>query len=391
MRVDSDFESLNALSGSLEGNSRPCDLFVGLENVISSAKHPDGLFKTQSNYLRSLRLPDSLQHKVVGPSVSRYICFNQNDTKSVLYFPDSDSIYDPEPHWLKMLPRACTAFSDNVTQTFMDAEFIYSRASMSFAHFLSGELGSLLALDALVSNDVPIYMPFAKPWHLALIKFFGINREVCTSQTSLRPGLIQDVKISKLHLLAHLEEYQGLCISRYKAQTILARKFISPTTHFDRERVPSRILWLTRNAYESSNHLPARMVNFLEAKNSLASQFNIDYCNPEDLDINVIASRVYNSSIVICESGSLFMNYLLFASRSTKIIQLTPQYCLGPTWSFYNINNMQWFFPVLSHLHFLVGRNAQQTDRQYGSPWNVPSVYNVAELSSMITRLMKAC
>lgn len=388
MRTETCLSHMQSVYGSASSKTRLCDLFVGLPNVISSDKIPKGLFKTQSNYLGTLELPEYLEAKVVGPAICRYICFNQNDTKSVLYFPDENLIYDPEPYWLKKLPSLCTSFSSCHKPPQLEGEYIFSRSSMSFAHFLSGELGSLLALDQLVKPGVPIYMPYAKKWHYDVIKFFGINRQVVTSLKKIDSGLVHDLKVSNLHLLSHLEEYQGLCISRFKAQTNLAKKCISPSKYGPYVSGP-RILWLTRYNYEKSNGLPFRMINFLETQKLLSSRFDIEFCSPEEYDIESIASKIYHSTLLICESGSLFMNYLLFASRVTKIIQLTPQYCLGPTWSFYNINNMQWYFPVLGHLSFFEGENSPQINRQFGSSWNVPSSYNIEGLSVLIDSLLR--
>ena len=389
MRIESELKALNACGNNSISRVKLTKLFKGIDNVISCDSHPADIFKTQSNYLNSLSLPEYIESVVLGPAISRYICFNQNDTKSVLYLPQQNLIYDPEPYWLKMLPHACTRFSSHNSFDLIDSEFIFSRGSMSFAHFLSGELGSLLALDLTVNPNVPIFLPFAKKWHHDILKFFGIKRQIVTSLENINSGCAYDVGLSKLHVLDHLEEFQGLCISRYVAQMMLAQKYITTMNNDTCLSPPARILWLTRYNYEKQYSLPFRMINFQEAKEKLSSRFNIEFCNPEEYDIDIVSQKVYSSSILVCESGSLFMNYLLFASRFTKIIQLTPQYCLSPTWSFYNINNMQWYWPVLSHLHYFEGLNRPQLNRKFGSPWNVPSIYDIDKLGDLIANLEK--
>ena len=387
MHVESTLQDLKLIPDAPNTLSYLRDLFPGITNILSLDSLPQQLFKTQANYLNSLELPLCLQSVVVGPAVNRYICFNENDTKTVLFLPKQEVIYDPEPFWLKMLPTACTNFSNEVNRL-IDSEFIFTRGSMSFAHFLSGELGSLLTLDRIVKPDVPIHLPFAKKWHYELFKFFGIKRRIVTSLDNITSNSAYNIAIAKYHVLDHLEEYQGLSISRYFAQKILARRCIEDcNTDF---LIPnSRILWLTRHNYERSYSIPHRMLNFVEAHAKLTSRFEIEFCNPEEYSIETISRKVYQSRLLICESGSLFMNYLLFASRFTKIIQLAPQHCLGPTWSFYNINNMQWYWPVLSHLQFFEGSNQVQFNRKYGSPWNVPSTYDIDELSRLIAHFDK--
>lgn len=369
------------------------DMTINIRQVFRGIDciHPDlsalpvNLYKTQSDFLRALTLPSFIRFAKADPIKLRYIVFNRRDTKTILFSLASNIIYDPEPYWLNMMPRDLLEFSPYYGAKY-DEPCIPVRASMSFAHFLAGELGSLLVADRVIPKEVPILMPHANRWHIEILEYFGISRNVNIALDDIAPGKAYDLRINRPYIFEHLMEYEGICIARFNALKRLAADFALSSNQFTTDTRP--IVWLTRAEYELVNNLTVRTINFNELQIHLSDNFPIDFCNPEQLPIQVVAAKIYQAKLIICESGSLFLNYILFASHNTKIIQLTPKYCLGPTFSFYNVNNMQWYWPVLNHLWFFEGNNTKQFKRQYGSPWNVPSSYDPAELASLIAALM---
>ena len=379
--------------GSLLSGKPRFDMTINIKQIFGGIDciHPDlsalpvNLYKTQSDFLRALTLPSSIHLAEAAPINLRYIVFNERDTKTILFSVPSQIIYDPEPYWINMMPRNILGFSQYCTAKY-DEPCIPVRASMSFAHFLAGELGTLLIADRILPKEVPILMAHAKPWHIEILDYFGISRDVNVGLEHIAPGRAYDLRVNRPYIFEHMMEYEGICITRFNALKRLAKAFALNPQQFTADASP--IVWLTRAEYELANNLPVRTANYNELHSHLSDVYQIYFCNPEQLPIREVAAKIYQAKVVICESGSLFLNYILFASRNTKIIQLTPKHCLGPTYSFYNINNMQWFWPVLNHIWFFVGNNTKQFKRQYGSPWNVPSSYEPAELASLIAALM---
>ncbi len=339
-------------------------------------------FKTQIDFLNSLRTRDTLKLASGALYWTRTIRFGSADSKSIIWNRDG-FVYDIAPHWLRFLPKSFTDTTRCQPSTQQFSKCFFSRANLSFSHFVATDLAQIIIADKCLPADVPIISPWLTSWQKSLLCFFGIKRRVKTMVSSSMHQQVFEAGFTDSYVIEDLNEYEGLHYCRSIAQGLLP-----PQDNLLDERYQP-IVWLGRYHYEKKWGLPPRTTN-LSALVPLIKARSIIYLDPIMCTLKSVANLVSNAKLIISESGSHFINYLLFARPGVPIIQLSPCGCLAPTWSYYNVNNMQWYYPVKSHLYFYEGINLPQKGRRYGSPWNTPSAYDPLGLDLMISELLSA-
>lgn len=312
--------------------------------------------------------------------LSRTIKFGAADSKSII-FNQYNLLYDITPHWLRHLPQSFTNVGNSRSLDQELSGFFFSRANLSFSHFVATDLAQMIILDRYLPQHVPIAMPWITPWQQSLMRFFGISRKVVLFSDTSKNQLFTSVSFTNSYAIEDICEYEGLHYCRTVAQSLLQ------SSHSMTNSPRPLIIWLGRHFYEQSRGLPPRIQNLRDMV-PLMKDYSVLYIDPSVHSLEFVARFVYSASLLISESGSHFINYLIFSNPNTPIIQLAPNGTLTPTWSYYNVNNMQWYYPVVSHLYFYAGINPIQTRRQYGSPWNVPSRYDPLKLSYLISDLL---
>ena len=361
-----------------------CDLLQA--NVNNSASlfpqsaYSQAPFKTQVDFLRSLEIRHTLKLAKKVSFLTRNLRLGGADSKSLIYNQDG-IIYDIVPHWLRYLPKS---FVDTFYRWELDHEYsncFFSRANLSFSHFVATDLAQIIIIDRVLPKDVPIVMPWLTSWQKSLLDFFGITRKLILSSQAASNQSVQSLSFTDSYAVEDLCEYEGLSYCRNAAQSLL--KVFSNTANDSSQP----ILWIGRYAYEKKRSLTPRITNMREM-NSILKSHSAIYIDPSEYTLSFVARLVYNSRIIISESGSHFINYLLFSRPGTPIIQLAPNGTLKPTWSYYNVNNMQWYHPLIPQLYFYGGDNPVQFQRRYGSPWNTPSRYDPSGLSQLISDLL---
>ena len=361
-----------------------CDLLQA--NVNNSASlfpqsaYSQAPFKTQVDFLRSLEIRHTLKLAKKISFLTRTLRLGGADSKSLIY-NQNGNIYDIVPHWLRYLPKSFVDTSYRWEPEHEYSNCFFSRANLSFSHFVATDLAQIIIIDRVLPRDVPIVMPWLTSWQKSLLSFFGITRRVIPIFENTGAQSVLSVKLTNSFAIEDLFEYEGLHFCRRAAQTLLKSK----NEIVDDTYKP--IVWLGRNIYEKSRGLRSRVLN-LGALVDIMKEYSIIYVDPSSHSLDFIANLVYSASLIISESGSNFINYLLFSNPNTPIIQLSPNGTLGPTWSCHKVNNMQWYHPVMSHLYFYGGNNPPQVQRCYGSPWNTPSTYVPSGLSKLISNLL---
>ena len=337
-------------------------------------------FKTQIDFLNSLEIRHTFRIAKQVDYLARTIRLGSADSKTIVCSANG-ILYDIVPHWLRYLPQG---FTDTSCRWSLDQEFsdcYFSRANLSFSHFVATDLAQILIVDRSIPQDIPIIMPWLTSWQKSLLRFFGITRRVIPLLESSGSQSVLTVKLTDSFAIEDLFEYEGLHLCRIAAQTLLQSK----NEILDNSYKP--IVWLGRNVYEKSRGLGPRVLNLGDLVN-IMKEYSIVYVDPSSHSLELIAKLVYSARLIVSESGSNFINYLLFSNSNTPIIQLSPNGTLGPTWSYHNVNCMQWYYPVLPHLYFYGGNNSPQVQRRYGSPWNTPSTYDPLGLSQLISNLL---
>ena len=337
-------------------------------------------FKTQIDFLQSLEIRHTFRIAKQVDYLARTIRFGSGDSKTIVC-NDNGILYDIVPHWLPYLPQG---FTDTSCKWSLDQEFsdcYFSRANLSFSHFAATDLAQIIIADRSIPQEIPIIMPWLTSWQNSLLSFFGITRRIIPLCENNGTQSVSTVKLTDSFAIEDLFEYEGLHFCRVAAQTLLQSKSKIVADSY------KPIVWLGRNVYERSRGLRPRVLNLDDLVN-IMKEYSIVYVDPSSHSLELIAKLVYSASLIVSESGSQFINYLLFSSPNTPIIQLSPNGTLGPTWSYYNVNNMQWYHPVMSHLYFYGGNNPPQAQRCYGSPWNTPSTYDPLGLSQLISNLL---
>jgi hypothetical protein len=337
--------------------------------------------KTQKNFLNALRQRDAFKQANNMDMVFRNIRFSDTDSKT-LVINSKGNIYDINPHWLKAFPIEYKSLEASIECVNIIEPCIVTRANLSFSHFVATDLAMLLIQHLFTDISIPLVTPWLTEWQEALLKLYKIkNRRIIVISDSRSYNRIFDIKCNSVSILEDLREYEGLTICRTHAQQQIWKR--SKRT---RSSIKTMI-WIGRMVYEKRNGMEKRILNFERAK-ELISRYSMVYIEPSQMQFSVIVDIIQDADIIIAESGSLFINYLLFSRLGVPIIQLTPKGCLGPTWSYYNINNMQWFRPVINQIYFFEGRNPTEPPRKYGSPWNRPSVYDFKKLEQLILSLI---
>lgn len=336
-------------------------------------------FKTQRDFVRSLEPRTTIKCASKVDYLTRTIRFSDADSKTII-FNKHGLLYDIAPHWLRHLPES---FTNTVGSTALEEKFsecFFSRANLSFSHFVATDLPQILIANRLLPHNVPIVMPWLEPWQKSLLEFFGITRRVFTFPQNSNNNPFITVGFTSSYAIEDLSEYEGLHYCRAIAQSQLQ------ATNCNNSYYERPIVWIGRHSYETSRGLKSRVQNLRDIV-PIMKAHSILYVDPVMHPLESVANLVYNASLVISESGSHFINYLLFANSTTPIIQFAPHGTLTPTWSYYNVNNMQWYHPVASQLYFYGGTNPLQSNREYGSPWNTPSTYEPLGLSRLISYL----
>ncbi len=337
-------------------------------------------FKTQIDFLNSLRARDALQLADQVKYSTRTISFGSADSKSFVW-NSHGIIYDIVPHWLRCLPHTFTDVSRSQHNTQEFSNCFFSRANLSFSHFVATDLAQILIVDKHLAADIPIVSPWLTAWQRSLLNFFGVRRKIITLASSSQAQQVLDASFSCSFAIEDINEYEGLLYCRN-----LAQSFLTAHDHsFGSDQQP--IVWLGRHYYEKARGLTSRIAN-IRALLPLLKTHSMIYLDPSTCSLQCAVDLVSNAKLIVSESGSHFINYILFARPGVPIIQLSPCGCLGPTWSYYNVNNMQWYFPVKSHLYFYEGMNQPQAHRRYGSPWNTPSSYDPNGLEHLISTLL---
>jgi len=337
-------------------------------------------FKTQIDFLNSLRVRDALQLADQVKYSTRTISFGSADSKSIVWNSDG-IIYDIAPHWLRCLPQNITDVTQSLHNTLEFSNCFFSRANLSFSHFVSTDLAQILIVDKHLGADFPIVSPWLTAWQRSLLHFFGVRRKVITLSPGSQAHQVLDASFSCSFAIEDINEFEGLVYCRNLAQSLLPVHDLSSGSN------EQPIVWLGRHHYEKARGLPSRISNIRDLL-PLLKIHSMIYLDPSTCSLQCAAHLVSSAKLIISESGSHFINYLLFARQGVPIIQLSPSGCLGPTWSYYNVNNMQWYYPVKSHLYFYEGMNHTQMQRRYGSPWNTPSSYDPLDLELLISNLL---
>lgn len=344
------------------------------------SRHSQIPFKTQIDFIRSLKVRSNVKCAKQVDYLTRTIRLGNADSKSIIS-NSHGMLYDTVPHWLHYLPQN---FTNIASMSALDQEFskcFFSRANLSFSHFVATDLAQIIIVNRFLPQDVPIIMPWLTSWQKSLLAFFGIIRRVITFRESCKTHQFLSVSFRNSYALEDLCEYEGLSYCRAAAQSLLK------TTNHTISNSDRPIVWLGRHLYEASRGLKPRIENLRDMV-PIMKMHSVVYIDPSAHTLDFVANLVNSAALVISESGSHFINYLLFSNPNTPIIQLSPYGTLSPTWSYYNVNNMQWYHPVISQLYFYVGNNPIQTHRQYGSPWNIPSKYDPFGLSCLISDLL---
>jgi hypothetical protein len=339
-------------------------------------------FKTQIDFLNSLRARDALQLADHVNYSTRTMSFGSADSKSIVW-NSNGIIYDIASHWLRRLPHTFTDVTRSQHNTQEFSNCFFSRANLSFSHFVATDLAQILIVDKYLASDIPIVSPWLTSWQRSLLNFFGVQRKSITLAPGSQVHQVLDASFSCSFAIEDIHEYEGLVYCRNLAQSLL------PVHDFSFSSDQKPIVWLGRYHYEKSRGLPPRILNIRDLM-PLLKMHSMIYLDPSTCSLLCAADLVSNAKLIVSESGSHFINYLLFARQGVPIIQLSPCGCLGPTWSYYNVNNMQWYYPVRSHLYFYEGMNQPQTQRRYGSPWNTPSSYDPLVLEKLISSLLVA-
>jgi hypothetical protein len=345
-----------------------------------------GLSREQSEYICSLK-PRSEMKAIKGSFYQITFINSGADSKDIFISPDFRLIYDAKPHWLTDYIAALKSLGleQYPIDTILEG-FCVPGGLLSYSHFIGRNLAPFIVFGSYI--DLPFALLVKQRWQEVLVsKYSSTARIVKPSEVRCLRTNILMARFSSSWLFEELMDWEGLLLARSQLGKI--SKNLNDSRHpAEKEEQRSPYIYISRLRYEILNNRETRNINWSEILFTLTSlKFNVIF--PEVMEIDRVISLVYNSRLIVCDSGSAFMNYVIFASSTTRIIQLSPNDALIPGRDFNLLSPIQWYLPVANQTIFFSSERKPAGRANNHNKWNMPATYNVNELSELVNTLQR--
>lgn len=339
-----------------------------------------GLSISQTRFLRSMH-PRKEMIAIKGNFCQFTFVNGTSDSKDIFISPDLQLIYDAKPHWLPQYIELIKQIDiSNPLSRNHIKNVCVPGGLLSFSHFVGRNLAPFILFGSSVS--LPFFLPIYRDWQRSLVDLYSPTvNPIGLKRTSQIGEQMYFCSFQDSWLFEELLDWESLLVARGQLRFIVPR--LEKTRHLVGDKQISSKIYLSRLRYETLTSQLPRTANWPEIFDVLNKRsFNMVF--PESISFLDVLHKLYNSSVIVCDSGSAFINYVLFASPLTRIIQLTPNGALQNGTSFNLLSPMQWYRPVIEQITFLPSiRNASHLNNGEFS-WNLPSRYDAARLVELL-------
>jgi len=346
----------------------------------SSHVTESGLSPDQISYLSSLSARESFA--AIKADFCQISFFNGSaDSKDIFISPDFQLIYDAKPHWLTpyLGPISSLSGVKNLPQ-YHRSNCCVPGGLLSFSHFVGRNLSPFILFGS--SLGLPYILPRESQWQRRLINVYSPScKTIYFDHSNIVSDNISIASFRNSWLFEELLDWESLLLARAQLPKIVSR--LDADLHQPKRTPPSDRIYISRLRYETLNNKTCRTSNWVELFHRL-NDLSFSFIFPENTSIISLLSSLYRSKLIVSDSGSAFINYVLFSSSTSRIIQLVPRTVLAHGTSFNLLSPMQWYLPILPQIQFFPSNFSHSLQSSDRFSWNDPSSYNAESLACLI-------
>lgn len=340
-----------------------------------------GLSHDQIDYICGMK-PRNHMRAIKGKFYQITFINSETDSKDIFISPDFKLIYDAKPQWLGHYINAIKALElRSCRRNYLRSRCCVPGGLLSYSHFAGRNLAPFIVFGS--SIDLPYVLPFARSWQQSIIDTYSTSTKIIhlDATDQILPNILL-AGFEDSWLFEELMDWENLLLARGQLTNITARldsnRNLSKPGHYG-----SDSLYISRLRYEVLCSKLPRTLNWPEIL-SILSFLDFKAIFPEAISISSLIGKIHNSDLIICDSGSAFINYVLFASSSTRIIQLSPIGALQQGNSFNLLSPLQWYLPVANQIIFFPSCQKTEVSDIDSFRWNEPCSYNTRKLSELV-------
>lgn len=372
-------------------------------DFIESLPHASALKylnSEQKNYVLSLKKRSSIWF-LNADFFQLTIRLSNADSKDFFISSDFQLIYDSDPKWIEIggYDRILEPRNLSKLQVAHDLDNVLAAGGLlSFSHFCGRNLASIIIfyskfIQIFNADQASIFLPFLSDWQKNLIKF-SIGCEANFVNSPYLHCLNREPLLFKLKnswLCEEIENWESIAIAKTQIKLLRANFQHHEKINKDQHtaNLTEDIVCLSRYRYEILTNKPNRVLNAPDIFECLR-KLHVKYIWPECLPLVDLHNRLQSASLVICEAGSCFMNYLLLLSPESRVIQFCPAEVFRETSDFYVVSPIQWFVTSLSQIHFLTSVDSGRISPNNQFSWNNEATYSSFKLVEAINHYHKA-
>jgi hypothetical protein len=334
--------------------------FLNYEHPTSQAiKAWDQYSLKQQEFIGCLKRKQAIDIACTDFAIISYE-LSDYDSKDVFVSNDLKLVYDAKPWWLRQYLDDISIIDRYLVEGAPEFSSGAVPGSLSsYSHFTGRNLLAIYYYS-LYLKDAECYIPRKyKPWQGELTDLFTFTNAARLVNTDTKRSLHNNIftsraicRFSDCWLFEELDDW--ICLSAlkeiYLQLQVEKASICDPTQNKER---PEKI-YLSRSKYELSAGKSPRVENFKEIEQCLRQE-NFSVLYPETMHQKEISNIVYGAKIIVCDPGSCFMNYTLFANRDAEIYQLLPTCLFMESDDWLTCSNIQWYLPRFSQIRFIKG------------------------------------
>jgi len=347
----------------------------------SSNRSISGLSGNQVSYLQGLEFTSSLMAAKCD-FVQFSIALNEGDSKDFFLSHDLRILYDADPQWLSPYIPLFQDIQQHYEKRFDVSNIAACGGLLSFSHFCGRNLFGITVCSEL-GIDLPILLPFKRKWHIDLIELFSGTRTYYENNLIVKKLNTPEIRIFSCKSSWVFEEPKNWD-SLYQLRNLL-----KPKAHIMKSCQKSRgvvNIYLSRYRYEVLNNIPGRVSNALNVC-KIAESHGFKLIFPEARKISVVKEMLQKADFILCDPGSLFMNYMLFSHNNAKIFQLIPEPWLKERKSRLFNSQFQWYLAMVDNIIFIPSNPEPDLDHLAGDQLvpDIPLCYNEKKIEAIFS------
>lgn len=369
-------------------------------NSLPHASALKCLNSEQKNYVLSLKKRSSIWF-LNADFFQLTIRLSNADSKDFFISSDFQLIYDCDPKWIEIggYDRILEPVSLSKLQVAHELDNVLAAGGLlSFSHFCGRNLASIIIfysrfMQIFKTDQASIFLPFLSVWQKNLIEFsIGCEASfVNLPHFNCLNGAPLLFKLKNSWLCEEIENWESIAIAKTHIELLHANLQYSQITKKNEQKatLAEDIVCLSRYRYETLTNKPNRVLNAPDIFDCLR-KLHVKYIWPECLPLVDLHNRLQSATLVICEAGSCFMNYLLLLSPESRVIQFCPAEVFRETSDFYVVSPIQWFVTSLSQIDFFTSVDSGRISPNNEFSWNNEATYSTFKLVEAINHYHKA-